>query len=226
VPHAFLLAFHIFAGAIALMAGGGALAFAKGHSAHAKAGICFVGAMLSLTSSGLILAALKPDHLAGVNSVLTAYLVLSAWVAARGPRRLQRSYLIVGALVAAACAIAHVSFGLLAAASPRGRLDHYPSAAYFIFAGLAAFAGGLDIIALARRKLKGNTRIARHLWRMCMALFFASSSFFLGQQKVMPEALRGSPVLLLAALLPLGFMAWWLFRVMVRKNRVALSRST
>jgi len=48
---------------------------------------------------------------------------------------------------------------------------------------------------------------------MCFSLFIASGSFFLGQMQVMPGWLRGSPLLFVAALAPLGFMVFWLIRV-------------
>jgi hypothetical protein len=48
---------------------------------------------------------------------------------------------------------------------------------------------------------------------MCAGLFFAAASFFLGQQKVMPQFMHGSPVLWVLGLAPLGFMIFWLIRV-------------
>ena len=66
---------------------------------------------------------------------------------------------------------------------------------------------------LRARALHGWRRIARHLWRMCFALFIASASFFLGQAKVIPAPLRVYPVLIVLALLPLVLMLYWLVRV-------------
>jgi hypothetical protein len=48
---------------------------------------------------------------------------------------------------------------------------------------------------------------------MCFALFFATSFFFLGQQKVMPAFMHGSPILFVPALAPLVLMIFWLVRV-------------
>jgi hypothetical protein len=56
-------------------------------------------------------------------------------------------------------------------------------------------------------------RLARHLWRMCFGLFIATGSLFLGQQQVFPDWLRGSNMLLIPALLPLGLLIFWLVRV-------------
>jgi hypothetical protein len=60
---------------------------------------------------------------------------------------------------------------------------------------------------------------------MCLSLFIASGSFFLGQQRIMPEWIRGSPILLICALAPLAVMIFWLLWVRVPrrfKNAVSL----
>jgi hypothetical protein len=48
---------------------------------------------------------------------------------------------------------------------------------------------------------------------MCVALFIAAASFFLGQPQVFPAALRGSALLLLPEVAVLGSMIYWLVRV-------------
>ena len=68
-----------------------------------------------------------------------------------------------------------------------------------------------------RGTLSATQRISRHLWRMCFALFIATGSFFLGQQDVMPQAVRGSPILVVLALAPFPLMLYWLARVRFSK---------
>jgi hypothetical protein len=53
---------------------------------------------------------------------------------------------------------------------------------------------------------------------MYVAFFIATGSFFLGQQDVMPQAVRGWPILWAAAFAPLLIMIWWLVRVRVGKG--------
>ena len=48
-------------------------------------------------------------------------------------------------------------------------------------------------------------------WRT--ALLIAAFSFFLGQQKVMPVAIQGSPWLFVPPLATLAAMVFWIFRV-------------
>ena len=54
---------------------------------------------------------------------------------------------------------------------------------------------------------------AMAFYRSEIAKVFATGSFFLGQQKVMPQAVQGSPVLILLAVAPLALMIFWLFYV-------------
>jgi hypothetical protein len=61
--------------------------------------------------------------------------------------------------------------------------------------------------------LQGAPRIARHLWRMCFALYIATASFFLGQSQVFPKAVRSSGLLPVPVLLVIGIMLFWLARV-------------
>ncbi len=66
---------------------------------------------------------------------------------------------------------------------------------------------------LVRDGIVGAPRVARHLWRMCFALFIAAGSLFLGQQKVFPASWRGSPILRAPPLLTLILMVFWIVRV-------------
>jgi hypothetical protein len=61
---------------------------------------------------------------------------------------------------------------------------------------------------------------------MCVALFFASGSLFLGQQQVFPKALQGSPILVALAVAPLLLMVFWLLRVRLARafHRARMSR--
>lgn len=66
---------------------------------------------------------------------------------------------------------------------------------------------------ILRGGLHGVQRIARHLWRMCVALLIAMFSFFLGQQQLLPESVRGSFWPFVPEILVLGLMIFWLCRV-------------
>ena len=68
-----------------------------------------------------------------------------------------------------------------------------------------------------RRRTPGSPRLKRHLWRMCVALFIAAASFFLGPVRRIPEPLR-IPALRLIPLVVLVTMVYWLWRY--RRKRI------
>ncbi|MEO7690798.1 MAG: hypothetical protein ABIS51_16060 [Sphingomonas sp.] len=88
-----------------------------------------------------------------------------------------------------------------------------------VMAAIVAFAAALNLKVILRGGITGTPRIARHIWRMCTALFNAAASFFLGQQKIMPVSIRGSFFLMVPPLAALGVMVFWLVRVRVTGGR-------
>jgi hypothetical protein len=196
---------HIGAGCVALVAGTAAAAARKGGRLHANAGLCFVASMMVLGLSASILAILieRPGQWAA--GFFVGYFVLTSWLAAR-----RRDG--TGWFEKIACAVMLVA-GLLVlwdafngATTPAGRVP------FFVFAGICLLAGLLDLKAILRG-LTPAQRISRHLWRMCVAFFIATGSFFIGQQDVMPEAVRGSPMLLALGFAPFAIMVFWLVRL-------------
>lgn len=69
------------------------------------------------------------------------------------------------------------------------------------------------IAGLIRGGLSGSQRIARHLWRMCFALFVASGSFFLGRIRIFRHSVRELYIPWVLAFLTLLLMIFWLVRV-------------
>ena len=78
---------------------------------------------------------------------------------------------------------------------------------------------------IRRGGVTGAARLARHLWRMCFALFVASGSLFLGQPQVFPAPLRNSPLLIGMAVAPLGFLIFWIIRVRLKRLSLPRDRS-
>ena len=208
-----LLPIHVLAGSIALFAGFAALALRKGGRGHGKVGSWFFGSMAVMTLTGALIAALRPERGTAAIGIFTCYLVATSWMTARRRDGRFGRFERVAGLVAVACAAAMLGFGLLGLASANGRVDSLPAGVHFPFAMLAALAAALDLNFRARGRLAQRQRIARHLWRMCAALLIASTSFFFGQQKMMPEAIQGSPILSLPPLIVLSAMVFWIFRV-------------
>lgn len=207
-----LLTFHILGGTIGLLSGTVAIAVRKGGNLHRAAGNIFTIAMLTLASSGLCLAILKSQRGNIIGSVITFYLIGTAWLAGRRNRRngiLDWAALFFG--LASAAAI--ITLGLSSVRHPATADPNAPAAMAFFFGGILILSTSGDIRMLAHGGLTGRPRIVRHLWRMCFGLFIATGSFFLGQQQVFPAFLRGSPFLIALAVFPFPLMLYWLARV-------------
>jgi hypothetical protein len=59
-----------------------------------------------------------------------------------------------------------------------------------MFGVVALSAGVGDRRMIRAGGLQGTPRLKRHLWRMCVALFIATASIFLGPVRRIPEPLR------------------------------------
>jgi hypothetical protein len=217
------LAVHIVGASVGIVAGYAAVAVKKGARWHRLAGTVFVVSMLVMCAAAVALAV--PLHERGniAGGALAAYLVTTAWLAVKRPPGAvgwpeKAAFAVVLAIAAAMLGWAAQAWG-----SPRHALDGYPWVLYLVFGSVAAALAATDLRVIRRGGLSANERLRRHLWRMCFAFFFAAASFFLGQQKVMPAWMHGSPVLWVLGLAPLGFMAYWLWRTRRRARRAVPS---
>jgi hypothetical protein len=218
-----LVIVHVSAGCLGILSGAAALSVRKGARLHRAFGTVFFFSMLLVSALAVYLTIFVPPTAAGGApssasvsiGILTIYLVPTAWMTVRRTEgsigRFEKGALLIALSVTAALLI----FGLHAASIPMARPGGYVP--YFIFASFAAFAAFGDLKMTLRGGICGVRRIARHLWRMCFALFFAASFFFLGQQKVMPMYMHGSPLLLALGMAPLLVMIFWLIRVRFTK---------
>lgn len=205
------LVLHISGGAVGLVSGFAALAAPKGRRVHRAAGKAFVVAMLVMAVFAVIVALQRNQPLNILAGVFTLYMVATAWLAVRRPAGTVGRAEAVG--FAAALGVAAI--GVVVGWRGLGGED-IPAAVPYVFAGVAALAAAADLSVILRRGVSGPARIARHLWRMCVALFIASSSFFLGQMDEIPQALQG-PHLLVLAHLPLVALLFWMIRVRVAR---------
>lgn len=143
---------------------------------------------------------------------MVCYFVATSWVAARRRDGTTGRFEMIACAGALGIAALMAWGGFAGATTPAG------PGPVFALAGLCLIAGLLDLKAILIGKLTPAQRISRHLWRMCFAFFIATGSFFLGQQDVMPEAVRGSPILYVLAFAPFGVMAFWFVRVRFGKR--------
>lgn len=215
-----ILIVHICAGAIGIASGAAALSVRKGEWWHRTFGTLFFLSMVVMLVLGAYLAAVAKTSVViprtGTVAValLALTLVVTAWMTVRRKDGRAGAFEKLAALASFGLTVMLAGFGVQAAMSPTGVVDGAPAQAYYGFSSFAAFMTVCDLKVILRGGIAGAPRIARHSWRMCAALLFATVFFFLGQgQKVMPDWLRGSPWLYVPGLAPLALMIFWIIRV-------------
>src|SRR5687768_1676290 len=220
-----LLPIHIAAGGLAIVLGTVALSVKKGGNIHRRSGLLFVYAMLVMAASASILSLLKGradgNVLAGV---LTAYFVGTALTTVRPvsswTRRINAVALTVAVVLAAGCIINGVSMINAPGRDLNGVPNRTAGMVSLIIGVLLVMAAAGDVRIMRFGMPRGGPRLARHLWRMCFALFIAAGSFFSLRDrvaKILPEPFTTGPMRALPIVLLFGTMSYWLWRVRSRR---------
>lgn len=213
-----MILLHIIGGLVGLTSGAVALSTRKGATLHRKSGLVFVYAMLVMSASGAVLAALKPERISVIAGLLTFYLVITALLTVRRPAQGFRWIEAAVMLFALMVGLLSIGFAIGSLNGTSGNVDGLAPIG-FIFGVVALLAALGDIRMLLARSIPWTHRMARHLWRMCFALWIAAASFFLGQSDEFPEALRIMPLLCTPVLLVFLLMFYWLARVLFTQWR-------
>jgi uncharacterized membrane protein len=213
-----ILPLHILAGGLALVFGYAAIAAKKGATFHRRSGMLFVYAMVTMSLTGAVVAVLNGSGVSVVAGLLTFYFVTTAMLTVR--RRPQESQSIDRAAMVFALTVSGLAFLAGLAIAPRGRPEAYPM---FLFAVVGLLAAAGDRRMIRAGGMQGSRRIARHLWRMCFAMWIAAASFFWGPRGRVPEAIRIPPLLTIAVLIPIAAMVYWLWRLRVKKTLASLA---
>ncbi|MBS0295379.1 MAG: DUF2306 domain-containing protein [Proteobacteria bacterium] len=208
-----LLYSHIGGGMIGMSAGAVALLTRKGERVHRIAGSVFTAAMLVMAGVGAGVAPFLPaEQIPNTTAgVFTFYLVLTGWMTVR------RAEGRIGLFERLAILIPVAGAGIGLYLSTRPEITGIQHMATYVIAGIATLSALGDVHLLLRKGLLGRPRIARHVWRMCVALTIAAFSFFVGQQGYLPKAVRGTFLLNLPGFAALLFMTFWLLRVWLSK---------
>ena len=224
-----LLSAHIAAGGAAIVLGGVALAVPKGAKVHRRSGLLFVYAMLAMGISGSVLGlrqSLTNTNVLG--GLMACYFVVTALTTVRAAsvqtRWLNRSAL----MLAAALTLIYMVLGFQAFHRPEKAVQGVPFFMLFFFATIIGLAAAGDVRFLRPTALGATSRLRRHLWRMCFALFIAAGSFFSIRErvaKILPEPLTTPPMRALPVTLVFVAMFYWLWRVRTLKQRKAILES-
>jgi uncharacterized membrane protein len=227
-----LLPIHIAAGGLAIVLGAVALFAKKGGPIHRRSGRLFVYAMLVMGTSASMLA-LKNGAVDGnvMAALLTAYFVGTAWATVRPVSAWTRRVDMAAMTFALGLALLAFVGGTKAITNPHLS----PGGVPFRTIGVMSFVLGtvLLLAAIGDARLvrsgprRGGPRLARHLWRMCFALFIAAGSFFSIQErvaKILPAPFASGTMRALPILLLFGAMFYWLWRVRSRRALPVLLR--
>lgn len=216
-----LLPIHVVAGGLAIVLGFTALFVKKGGTTHRRSGMLFVYAMLVMGTTASILEFL---HGAGVTNVVAAvlsiYFVGTALTAVRPPTRWTRAINVAALTVALGLGFAAVVGGIKSVNSPGLSSGGVPfrtiGVMSFILAAVLLLSAAGDVRIMRSGMPRGGARLARHLWRMCFALFIAAGSFFSIRErvaKILPEPFTTGPMRALPFVLLFGAMFYWLWKV-------------
>lgn len=213
-----VLLIHICCGMVSLFAGTIAMSVRKGSGPHAAAGNVFVIAMSGMGVTGAYVALARSQMHNVFGGILAVYLVITAWMTGRRREAKTSAFDVVALVFALVTGIAIMTYGVQVLQMPAKARGGVPAGMYLFLGSVALLSAAGDVRMIVRGGIVGARRIARHLWRMCFALFIASGSFFMGRFRLFPVAVQKSGVLFFLTVLPLLLMIFWLIRVRRKKT--------
>jgi len=214
-----LLIFHISTATIGLLSGFLTIAMRKGSGRHAAAGTVFAVSMLCMSGSAAFIATfMSPVAINVVAGLLTFYLVCTGWWAGRRRDGGTSAFDRVAFVFILAVGIGSVLSGVEAINNPGAARVRIPPPIYFVFGSVALLLAASDLRMLVRGGVVGARRIARHLWRMSLALLLATLSLYPGQARNLPPSLRETSLPYIPHIVLAGSMLFWMVRVLGRKR--------
>ena len=207
-----VLVLHIGGGLVGIGSGAAAMSSPKGSTPHRWAGHAFLVSMLIMAGIGAAVSPLLPQWGNVGPAVWTCYLVATGWLAAHKPEAVVGRLGRVALGVVAVLALIEIATGVYAVGHPLA-FKGTPTAAFFIAGALALVTAAADIRVIRIGGVRGPQRIARHVWRLSSALFFAEASFFLGQPRVFPPGFRDTPIMFAPEIATLAYMIYWLVKL-------------
>ena len=215
-----LLPIHVAAGGLAIVLGAVALLAAKGRTLHRRAGLVFVGAMLLMGISGSILAARRSlTDISVLGGFMSAYFVITSFTTVRRASAWTRALNVAALLTGLGVSLVWLRLGMRGLLNPRPGIEPYMVATAFFLGGAILLAVIGDVRQMRRPAAPGRGRLARHLWRMCFALFIAVGSFVAVPERVaklLPDVFATAVMRALPVVLVFAAMFYWLWRVRSR----------
>ncbi len=219
---AVLMAIHVAAGTVALLAGTVAVSARKGGRVHRASGTVFLVTMVVMALFASVLAVILPGQLTNLFvGALSAYLVVTGWLAMRdrSPSVLLAERIALGVVL-----VLCVPFVVICTDLALGIPLFFKSAfamkgpiliALNVFTGIIILAAAMDARAALGRPLVGRARLGRHLWRMMLGLTFAAGSGFTnGLPRILPKSLHVPfGLFFIPQFLVLVLLLFWMARI-------------
>jgi hypothetical protein len=179
------------------------------------AGTVFFVSMLVMAAFASYLALAIPGQISNLfGGTFTFYLVATAWMTVRrkeGTIGLPEKIALF-VIVCFCLPFAFLIFQMARGAAPS--IKGPVVVATYIMALVVAIAAISDARVVLAGGISGARRIARHLWRMCLALTFATGSAFTnGLPRLLPGPMHVPPAFFLPMLVPLALLVFWMIRV-------------
>jgi uncharacterized membrane protein len=220
-----VLPIHVASGGVAMILGAVALTAKKGGPLHRRSGQLFVAAMCVMAVTAAILGIRNGTAGANIGAALmTAYFVGTAVTTVRAATRwtthINAAALVLALVLAALIVVGGINDINSPDLSPGGVPRRTIGVMSLIIAAVLLLGAVGDIRIMRVGPPRGGPRLARHLWRMCFALFIAAGSFFSIRERVatiLPAPFTSGPMRLLPILLLFGAMFYWLWRVRRRR---------
>jgi uncharacterized membrane protein len=215
-------ALHIGGGTLGFASGAVALSVEKGGRLHRLSGTVFFFSMVVMAVSAIYLAVVVPDQIVNVFiGTFALYLIATSWLTVwrkGGTAGLAEKVAMVVAFILWA------PFAILAFQLATGMEPVFKSAVPFkgpVLVAIYLFTTVLAIAAISDARLvwaggiSGAPRIARHLWRMCLAFTMAAGSFTTNALPKIIPAINHLPLLVrfTPQLALLALLLFWLARV-------------
>ncbi len=193
-----------------------ALVSRKGMKLHITAGNAFFVFMIGLALTTVYLEYKLGDF--PIMGPLFFYFATTSWLTVKRPAGQSGYFEMVMCLLISAISFAFYKWGWDIAYGGEELAGTFPLELYFAWGSIAAFAAIMDLKLILQRGVTGKHRVARHLWRACMA--FLMSLMSLLAQDVFPDPIANSGVLWLPVLVLLLIMFYWLGQLMfsTKKN--------
>ena len=216
---------HVFGGAVGLLSGVLAMTVRKGGPFHRLAGNVFFASMLVMAVFAVYLGFVRPGMQVNVFiGVFVAYLVATAWFTIRRP---EGAVGLPEKLGLAAGLVLCTPFVLLSLQLALGLPPFLHSGmafkgpllvAIYLFTLVLVIAAGSDAAVVFSGGVSGAARIARHLWRLCVALTLATGSALSnGLPRLLPTGVELPGWTLYLQFVWVALLAYWMVRVRLLK---------